>query len=99
MTTKGLTAPQKKLGAIRRILWIIFAGISIPTVTMIIPLFLILGNSSSRYIPGPDGVTPVDMFPFLVAGPFLMIGFLAVVLVVIYQIFKYRLEKDEDLFL
>jgi hypothetical protein len=94
METKVFTPQQKKLGTLRRILWIIYAGISIPTV-----LLLILNNSSARFVPGPDGVTPVDMFPILIAMPFLLVGFLAVVLIVIYQIIKFRQEKDEDLFL
>ena len=99
MTVKSLTPQQKRLAAIRRILWISFAGISIPTVLLVVPLVIIFNNSSARYVPGPDGVTPVDMFPILMAMPVLLVAFLAVIMVVIYQIFKYRQEKDEDLFL
>jgi hypothetical protein len=99
METKVISSQQKKLGTIRKILWIIFAGIAIPCISLLVPLIMLFGNSSARFVPGPDGVTPVDMFPILIAGPFLMIGFLAVVCVVIYLIFKYRLEKDEELFL
>ena len=66
---------------------------------LLIPAIYLVGSPSVRYVVGPDGTTPVDMLPFLIASPFLLIGFLAVVCVVIYQIFKYRLEKDEDLFL
>jgi uncharacterized membrane protein len=99
MTVKSLTPQQKRLAGIRRILWISFAGISIPTVLLVVPLVIIFNNSSARYVPGPDGVTPVDMFPILMAMPVLLVAFLAVIMVVIYQIFKYRQEKDEDLFL
>ena len=99
MTVKSLTPQQKRLAAIRRILWISFAGISIPTVLLVVPLVIIFNNSSARYVPGPDGVTLVDMFPILMAMPVLLVAFLAVIMVVIYQIFKYRQEKDEDLFL
>ncbi len=99
MTVKTLTTQQKKLGAIRRILWVIFGGLSASLLLMMIPAFLLLSSPTVRYVPGPDGVTPVDMLPFLIAAPILMIGFLALICVVIYQIFKYRLEKDEDLFL
>jgi hypothetical protein len=88
MDKKELSTQQKKLGTIRRILWIIFGGISIPTVLLLIPAIYLVGSPSVRYVVGPDGTTPVDMLPFL-----------AVVCVVIYQIFKYRLDKDEDLFL
>jgi hypothetical protein len=99
MQKKELTAQQKKLGTIRRILWIVFAGISVPMVLLLIPSVYLIGNTSARYAVGPDGSTPFDVLPFLIASPFLLIGFLAVVCIVIYQIFKYRLEKDEDLFL
>ena len=99
MTVKSLTPQQKRLAGIRRILWIIFAGISIPTVLLVVPLVIIFNNSSARYVPGPDGVTPVDMFPILMVMPVLLVAFLAVIMVVIYQILKYRQEKDEDLFL
>ena len=65
-----------------------------------VPIFILfVGNPSFRFVPGPDDATLVDVLPFMIATPFLLIGFLAVVCVVIYQIFKYRLEKDEDLFL
>ncbi len=99
METKTLTTQQKKLATIRRILWIIFGSISASTILMMIPAILLVNSPTVRYVPGPDGVTTVDMLPFLIASPFLLIGFLAVICVVIYQIFKYRLEKDEELFL
>jgi hypothetical protein len=100
METKVITPQQKKLGTIRRILWIIFGGISASTVLLMVPVFILfVGNPSFRFVPGPDDATLVDVLPFMIATPFLLIGFLAVVCVVIYQIFKYRLEKDDDLFL
>jgi hypothetical protein len=99
METKVLTPQQKKLGTVRRTLWIVFAGVSVPLVLLLIPAAYLVSSPGVRYVVGPDGTTPVDMLPFLIAAPFLLIGFLAVVCVVIYQIFKYRLEKDEDLFL
>jgi hypothetical protein len=99
MQKKELTTQQKKLGTIRRILWIVFAGISVPMVLLLIPSIYLINSPSVRYIPGSDGTTPFDVLPFLIASPFLLIGFLAVVCIVIYQIFKYRMEKDEDLFL
>jgi hypothetical protein len=99
MTIKLLTPAQKKLASIRRILWIIFAGVSIPTILLLVPANYLIGSNSARYVIGPDGVTQLDMMPFLSAMPFLMVGFLGLVLVVIYQIIKYRMDKDEDLFL
>jgi hypothetical protein len=99
MEKKELSTQQKKLSTIRRILWVIFGGFSVPMVLLLIPSIYLIGNTSARYAVGPDGSTPMDMLPFLIASPFLLIGFLAVVCVVIYQIFKYRLEKDDDLFL
>jgi hypothetical protein len=99
MDKKDLSTQGKKLGMIRRILWIIFGGISVPLVLLLLPAIYVVGSTDVRYVVGPDGRAPLDMLPFLIAAPFLMIAILGVICVVIYQIFKYRLEKDEDLFL
>ena len=84
-------SPQdKKLQTLRRILWISFVGIAIPSIIFLLPIYSMreFGDFSSRF----SGAA-------LLIGPFLLIGGLGVVWVVIYNIFKYRLEKDDELFL
>jgi len=84
------TPQEKKLQTLRRILWISFVGIAIPSIIFVLPLYSMrdLGSFSSRF----SGVA-------LLIGPLLLIAGLGVVCLVIYNIFKYRLEKDDELFL
>ena len=81
---------EKKLQTLRRILWISFIGIAIPSIIFLLPIYSMrdLGSFSGRF----SGAA-------LLIGPFLLIAGLGVVCVVIYNIFKYRLEKDDELFL
>jgi len=85
-----ITPLEKKLQTLRRILWISFIGIAIPSILFLLPIYSMreFGNFGDRF-----------STTALLIGPFLMIGGLGVVCVVIYNIFKYRLEKDEELFL
>jgi hypothetical protein len=85
-----ITPHEKKLQTLRRILWISFIGIAIPSIIFLLPLYSMrdLGNFTNRF----SGAA-------LLIGPFLLIGGLGVVCIVIYNIFKYRLEKDDELFL
>jgi len=85
-----ITPLEKKLQTLRRILWISFIGIAIPSILFLLPIYSMreFGKFGDRF-----------STTALLIGPFLMIGGLGVVCVVIYNIFKYRLEKDEELFL
>jgi hypothetical protein len=90
MTEKSITTQEKKLKTLSRILWILFLGIAIPSIAFIWALYPLrlagdFGSRSSEIM--------------LLIGPFLMIAGLGVVCLVIYNIFKYRLEKEDDLFL
>ena len=52
--------------------------------------------SASQSIEG----APLDaLLTILVVGPLVLIGVIGVVCLIIYYIFKYRLEKDDELFL
>ena len=99
MTTEIVNPKEKKLKTLRKILWLCFAGASIPIIVLIGAVMLIFGLQSSAWIaPGPDG-SPMSMIPFMVLTPVLLIGFVGFVMVVIYFIFKYRIEKDDEMFL
>jgi len=90
MTEKSITPQEKKLKTVRRILWISFVGIAIPSIIFLFGIYSIrdLGDMNNRF----SGIV-------LLIGPYLFIASLGVVCVVIYYIFKYRLEKEDDLFL
>ena len=85
-----ITPQEKKLQTLRRILWISFIGIAITSIIFLLPIYSMreFGNFGDRFSAAA-----------LLIGPFLLIGCLGVVCIVIYNIFKYRLEKDDELFL
>ena len=85
-----ITPQEKKLQTLRRILWISFIGIAIPSIIFLSPIYSMreFGSFGNRF----SGVV-------LLIGPLLLIAGLGVVCVVIYDIIKYRLEKDDELFL
>ena len=90
MTEKSITTKDKKLKTASRILWIVFLGIAIPSIAFIWALYpMRLSGDFSR----------MSSEAMLLIGPFLLIAGLGVVCMVIYYIFKYRLEKEDDLFL
>ena len=90
MTEKSITPQEKKLKSLSKILWISFLGIAIPSIAFIWALYTmrLSGEFNSRLSD-----------TMLLIGPFLLIAGLGLVCLVIYYIFKYRLEKEEDLFL
>jgi hypothetical protein len=90
MIEKSITPQENKLKTLRKILWISFLGIAIPSIALVWGLYPMResGDFSNRF---SDTV--------LLVGPFLLIAGLGVVCLVIYYIFKYRLEKEDDLFL
>jgi hypothetical protein len=90
MTEKSITTKEKKLKTLSRILWIVFLGIAIPSIAFIWALYPmnLSGDFSSRISE-----------TMLLIGPFLLLAGLGVLSLVIYYIFKYRLENEDDLFL
>lgn len=99
MNNNSTHTHAKKLKSVRKILWLCFAGISIPVVLSFVGLLLAFGLQNSIFIvPGPDG-NPVSILPFLFISPFMLFGVIGVMLLVVYHILKYRIDKDEELFL
>jgi len=98
-TTDNLDLRTKKLGSLRKILWICFAGIAIPLSLLLVPLWALIANLGQLGISGPPGV-PDGLFLSMSVGFLLtVIGLVGVICAAIYHIFKYRLEKDDELFL
>ena len=96
MSTNAITPQEKKLKDLRRILTVCFIGITLSIILLAsLPAFLI-DNSASQIIGG----TWLDtLLTVLVVGLLILIGVIGVVCMVIYYIFKYRLEKNDELFL
>ena len=100
MPATMLTPKQKKLKNLRTILWIVFTAISV-TILLVSSLsvpaaFLI--NKTSNFSILLNGETRLILLS-LVAIILVKIAVTGIICLVIYSIFKYRLEKDDDLFL
>jgi hypothetical protein len=98
--TKELSTQEKKLNTLRKILWVCFAGITILVILLGVTglaAFRVLASSIDTY--PYDGSLVRMTMPALVITLLIMIGGVGTVCLVIYQIFKYRLEKDDELFL
>lgn len=96
MSTNAISPKEMKLKDLRKLLAVCFIGITLSIILLAsLPMFLI-DNSVSQSVEG----TPVDvLLTVLVVGLLVLIGVIGVVCLVIYYIFKYRLEKDNELFL
>ena len=98
--TPPITPKEKKLRNLRRILWIVFSAITITILlvgSLSLPAALLInktGNLASLFA-NQTGMVLLS----LLALALVKIGVSGIILVVIYAIFKYRLEKDDDLFL
>jgi hypothetical protein len=100
MTTNLISPKEKKLRNLRKILWIVFAAIAITFLlisSLSLPAALLINKTTSvaSLFAGETGMILLS-FMALVLVKILVIG---IICVLIYAIFKYRLEKDDDLFL
>ena len=100
MTTNPLTPRQKKLKNLRTTLWIVFTAITVTILlvgSLSVPAALLINKTSSlsSLANGETG----RVFLSLAALLFVKIAVTGVICLVVYAIFKYRLEKDDDLFL
>jgi ABC-type multidrug transport system permease subunit len=100
MPTNNLTPKQKKLKNLRTILWIVFSAITITILlvgSLSVPAALLINKTSniSSLVSGETGMLLLS----LAAIAFVKIAVSGIICLVIYYIFKYRLEKDDDLFL
>jgi ABC-type multidrug transport system permease subunit len=100
MTTSPLSPKEKKLRNLRSILWIVFLAIAITIVlvgSLSLPAALWINQTSnfSALFANETGMLLLS----IVAIAFVKIAVTGVICLVIYSIFKYRLNKDDDLFL
>ena len=100
MSTNTISPKEKKLRNLRNILWIVFFAIAI-TVVLIFSLTLpaaMLVNKTTNFMAIFGNETGLLLLTTL-ALVVVKIGVSGIILLVIYYIYKYRLEKDDDLFL
>jgi hypothetical protein len=100
MTTQTISPKEKKLHNLRKILWIVFSAIAI-TIILVGSLSLpaaLWANKTSNLSTLFVNETGVLLLSFL-AIAVVKIAVTGIICVVIYAIIKYRLNKDDDLFL
>jgi len=100
MTTQPISSKDRKLRRLRRILWIIFAAAAITILlvsSLSLPAALLINKTSSiaSLFANQTGMVLLSVLA-LVLVKIVVFG---VILLVFYAIYKYRLEKDDDLFL
>jgi len=100
MTPQPISPKEKKLRNLRKILWIIFSAISITILlvgSLSVPAALLINKtgSISSLFANQTGLILLS----LLAIALVKIGVSGIICLVIYYIFKYRVEKDDDLFL
>ena len=100
MTTKPISPKEKKLRNLRKIHWIVYAAIAITILlvfSLSVPVALLI-NKSTNFLAFFNNETGM-LFLSLVAVVLVKITVTGVICLVIYHIVKYRLEKEDDLFL
>jgi len=100
MTTSSLTPKERKLRNLRTILWVVFSAITV-TILLVGSLSLpaaLWVNRTSNLSVAFSNETAVLLLSLL-AIALVKIAVSGILCVVIYAIFKYRLNKDDDLFL
>ena len=100
MTTNPISPKEKKLRNLRKILWIVFSAITITILlvsSLSVPAALLINknNGFSSIAVGETGMVLLALLAVILVK----IGVIGIICLVIYYIFKYRLEKDDDLFL
>lgn len=100
MTINPISTKEKKLRNLRKILWIVFSAITITILlvaSLSVPAALLI-NKTNSFLTLFSNETGMLLLS-LAAIVLVKIGVSGVICLVIYHIFKYRLEKDDDLFL
>jgi hypothetical protein len=100
MTTNPISPKEKKLRNLRKILWIIFSAITITILlvsSLTLPAALLINKTSSisTLFVGETGLILLSVLAVIL----IKIAVIGIICLVIYFIFKYRLDKDDDLFL
>jgi NADH:ubiquinone oxidoreductase subunit 5 (subunit L)/multisubunit Na+/H+ antiporter MnhA subunit len=100
MTTNPISPKEKKLRNLRKVLWIVFTAITITILlvsSLSLPAALLINktNSVASLFANETGMILLS----LLAVVLVKIIVTGIICILIYAIFKYRLEKDDDLFL
>jgi hypothetical protein len=100
MNTQPISPKEKKLRNLRKILWIVFSAVTIAILlvsSLSIPAALLINKTSqiASLFANETGMILLS----LLAVMLVKIGVTGIICLLIYFIFKYRLEKDDDLFL
>jgi membrane protein YdbS with pleckstrin-like domain len=100
MTNNPITPKERKLRNLRNVLWIVFSAIAITILLvsgMTVPVALLIDKNTNW---GSLFASEATLIIFsLIAVVLVKIAVSGILCLVIYAIFKYRLEKDDDLFL
>jgi NADH:ubiquinone oxidoreductase subunit 5 (subunit L)/multisubunit Na+/H+ antiporter MnhA subunit len=100
MSTNSLTPKDRKLRGLRKILWIVFTAIAVTILlvsSLSLPAALLINKTTniSSLFANETGMILLSLLALILVK----IGVAGIICILIYFIFKYRLEKDEDLFL
>jgi len=100
MNANPISPKEKKLRNLRNILWIVFSAVAATILlfsVMTVPVALLLSKTTNvlSLFANEAGMVLLS----LVTVVFVKIAVTGIICLVIYSIFKYRLEKDDDLFL
>lgn len=100
MTSQPISPKEKKLRNLRKILWIVFSAITITILlvsSLSLPAALLINKTSNiaSLFANETGMILLSLLALVLVK----IGVTGIILLVIYFIFRYRLEKDDDLFL
>jgi hypothetical protein len=100
MPTNPVTPKQKKLKNLRTILWIVFTAIAVTILlvsSLSVPAALLINKTTSlsSLFVNQTGMLLLSLLAVILVK----IVVIGIICLVIYFIFKYLLEKDDDLFL
>jgi len=100
MNTNPISSKEKKLRNLRKILWIVFTAITITILlvsSLSLPAALLINKTSSlaSLFANETGMILLSLLAVILVK----IGVIGIICILIYTIFKYRLEKEDDLFL
>jgi hypothetical protein len=100
MPANPLTPKQKKLKNLRTILWIVFSAIAVTILlvsSLSVPAALLINKTTSfsSLFVNQTGMLLLSLLAVILVK----IVVIGIICLVIYFIFKYLLEKDDDLFL
>ncbi len=100
MNANPITPKEKKLRNLRKILWIVFSAITITLLlvsSLTLPAALLINKTTSfsTLFWNETGMILLSLLAVILVK----IVVFGIICLVIYYIFKYRLEKDDDLFI